>query len=132
MPARCAGHNREQLGHRIFLGCRDGRPTAQTHDLNPVCHLENMGHIVTDENNREPSIPNRANQVQYLTGFADTERCGWFVHDDQPASEYCRTGNGYTLTLSTGKLLDRAVDSRQMKLQLIHFMLGLTSHPVLI
>jgi hypothetical protein len=100
--------------------------------LNPVCHLEDMGHIVTDENNRESSIPNRANQVEYLTGFADTKRRSRFIHNDEPASEYCRSGHGDSLTLSTRKLLHRTVDSRQMKLQLIHFMLGLPSHPVLI
>jgi hypothetical protein len=48
IPARCAGHDGNHFRHGTLLRSGHGGTPAETHNLNPIRHLKNMGHIVTD------------------------------------------------------------------------------------
>ncbi len=115
----------------LLRGC-ESSASPETHDVNTVCQLENVRHIVTDEDHRKPPVPNRPDEVQHFSGLADSESGGRLIHDDQAASENGRTSHRYPLPLAAREIFNRAVDRRKMELQLLHFFLRLSLHSAFI
>ena len=82
VPRHGAGHDGHDFSHRMKFWSGQCHAPAEAHDVNSICELENVRHIVTDEKHRKSSIPDRPDQVQHLTGFADAESRRRLVHDD--------------------------------------------------
>jgi hypothetical protein len=129
---RGASHDRNNFRHGVPLRRRQSCPAPEAHDLDAIGYLEDMGHVVADENYGQSPIANGADQVQYLTRFADSQSGGRLIHDDQSTCENCGSSYRYSLTLATREFLDGTVYRRQMKLQFVHFSLRFTPHPALI
>ena len=77
----CAGHDRHGLGHRVRLGRDDSHTPAEPHDLDAVGELEDMRHVVADQDHRQPALAHAADQIEHLPRLLDAERGGRLVHD---------------------------------------------------
>src|SRR5258708_32386944 len=81
IPTRSSGHDGDDFRHRVLLWAGQSGSASETHDLNPISDLENMGHIVTDQDDGKATIANRSDQIQHLTGLANAQSRRGFVHD---------------------------------------------------
>src|SRR5262249_31155758 len=99
-------------------------------NLDTVSYLENMRHVVANENNGQAPIANAADQVQYLTRFADPQRSCRLVHDHQSTSENRGSSNPHTLALAPREVLDGPVDGGRVELRFVILSLRFTPHPI--
>ena len=51
-----AGHDRHRFGHRVGRGRNDGHPLTEALDVDPVRDLEDVRHVVADQDDRETAI----------------------------------------------------------------------------
>src|SRR5215213_9232139 len=79
--SRRSGHRRNSIfdrgGLRIELG--DNLPETQHHD--PIGHLENIWHVVADEDDRNSGIAHLADKFKHLGRLRHAERGGRLIHD---------------------------------------------------
>jgi hypothetical protein len=129
---RGASHDRNNFRHSVPPRRRQSCPTPEAHNLDAIGYLEDVGHVVADENDGQSAIANGADQVQYLTRFADSQSGSRLIHDNQATRENCGSSHRYSLTLSAREFLDGTVYRRKMKPQFVHFPLRFAPHPVLI
>src|SRR6516165_5185709 len=51
-----SGHDRDNIRHAVSLRRRESYAAPEAHDLDAVSYLENMRHVVADENNRQAPV----------------------------------------------------------------------------
>ena len=54
-----ARHDRDRLRHRVALRRHDRDPLAEPHDLDAVGELEDVGHVVADQDHRQAALADR-------------------------------------------------------------------------
>ena len=127
---RRAGHDRDCLGHRVRLRCDDGDSATEPLDVDAVGDLEDVGHVVADQDHRQPAFAKVADQLQNLPGFPDTECGRRFVEDHDLAAERCGPGHSDGLTLTARQRLDGLGDVLQgSDTEIIERLLRIASHP---
>ena len=81
------------------LGCDDGDTSTESLDVNSVCHLEHMRHVVTDEDDWHASTAKVADQLQHQARLLHAEGSRGLVKDHDLAAERCSPGGGHGLAL---------------------------------
>ncbi len=79
-------------------------------DLNAVGHLEDVRHVVADEDDAQTAVAELPHDVEHLLGLPDPERRGRLVENDHPTAERHRPRDGHGLTLPAGKGLHHLRD----------------------
>jgi hypothetical protein len=74
---------------------------AEALDVDPVGHREDVRHVVTDQDDGQPTRPKVMDQGQDVLGLAHAECRGRLVQDDDLATERGRAGDGHGLPLPT-------------------------------
>src|SRR6266851_4161647 len=119
-----AGHDRHCLLHRMALRGDDARAATEALDVDAVRHIEDLRHVVADQDDGQASAAEALDQGKHLAGLADAERGGWLVEDDHLRAEGGRACHRDRLALPAGQgfhllgdVLDRA-DAQVMELLL--------------
>ena len=76
---------------------------AQPGDVDPVGHLEHVGHVVADQDHRQAFGLDLLDQVQHLAGLLDPQRRGRLVQHHELGGEGRRAGDGHRLPLAAGQ-----------------------------
>ena len=96
------GHGADDVLHRhvAALEARDARAEAQ--DLDAVGHLEDLGHVVADEHDREALLAHARDEVEHVARLDDAERGGRLVHEDDLRGPGHRARDRDALALAAG------------------------------
>ena len=94
LARRRAGHDRHRLRHRVRLRGDDRHASAEPHDLDAVGELEDVRHVVADQDHRQAALADPPDQVEHLARLLDAERSGRLVHDHQPLRPGGGPGDG--------------------------------------
>ena len=78
--------------------------------MDAVGHLEDMRHVVADQDDRHALVAHVEDQLQHLARFLHAERRRRLVHDDDAAAEGGRPRHRDALALAAGQRFDRLVD----------------------
>jgi hypothetical protein len=78
----------------------DARALAEPLDVDTVGDLEDVGHVVADQNDGKAAATELTNDCENLIAFADSQRCGRFVEHDHLAAERDRPGDRHRLPLT--------------------------------
>src|SRR6266516_1987406 len=98
-----AGHDRHRLLHRVALRGDDARAAAQALDVDPVRDLEDVRHVVADQDDRQAPAAQPLDQGQHLAGLADAQGGGRLVQDDDLGAERGRARDRDGLALAAGQ-----------------------------
>ena len=79
----------------------DAGALAEPLDVDAVGDLEDVGHVVADQNDGKAAATKLTNDFENLTAFADSERCCRLVEYDQLAAERDGPGDRHRLPLAT-------------------------------
>ena len=88
----------------------DRCPLTEALNVNPIGHLEDLGHVVRDQDDRHAPLAEVVNELEHASRLPDPERCGRLVENDHLAAERCGPGHRHRLALTTGKRLDSLRD----------------------
>src|SRR5207247_9068738 len=110
----------------------DGDATAEPHDVDPVRELEDVRHVVADQDHREPTLANALDQVEHLPGFLDPEGGGRLVHDHEPARPRGSTCDRNPLALAAGQVLDGLAHRLDADAELLEMTRSFATHPALV
>ena len=80
-------------------------------------HVDDLGHVVADQDHRRAAAMQLANEVQHLAALGDTERGGGLVHDHEARVPMERAGDRHGLPLSAGQPLDGAIGVADVDLE---------------
>src|SRR3984957_16815996 len=105
-----AGHHRDRVRHRHRLRVHDRQTAAQAVNVNTVCDFEHVGHVVRDEDDRQPTLLHIKNEFEHAARFLDPERGGRLVHDDDALGEGRGARHSNPLTLAAGQGFDGLMD----------------------
>ena len=83
------------------FGADHRRPAAEALDVDPVGGLEDVGHVVADQDDAEALVAQVADQAQHLRRLAYAERGGRLVEDGDLAAERAGAGHRDDLALAT-------------------------------
>src|SRR6266704_3459461 len=122
------GHDGHHLGHRVFIRLDHGHPAAEPLDVDPVRDLEDVRHVVADQDDGQAAVADPADKVEHLAGLLDPERRGRLVHDDHVLGPGGRPGHRDTLPLTAGKVLHGLGQRPQADLQLGHLLRRAPAH----
>jgi hypothetical protein len=103
----------------VGLRCYDRDAPAQPHDLDPVGELEDVGHVMADQDDRQPPVANPQDQVEHLARLFDAQRGRRLVHDRDSLRPFCSACDCDALPLPAGKVLDRLTHRLDADLQLL-------------
>lgn len=106
-------HDRHDVVHRVRLRCHDGCSLAQSSDMDAVCDLEDLGHVVRDEDDGEPAIAKVLDHLEDARRFIDAQGRRWLVEDDHLGAESRGSSDGDCLALTAGERLHRLRDVLQ-------------------
>ena len=70
--------------------------------MDAVGNLENLRHVVTDQDDGHAAIAEVLDQLQYAGRFANPESCGGLIENYQLAAEDGRAGDSDRLALPAG------------------------------
>src|SRR5262249_25493772 len=105
-----ARHECDGIRHAATFRVDDCQTLSEAVDMDSVRCLENVRHVVTDEDDRQAAPFDVEDQFEDAAGFLDTQRGGGLVHDDDAAAERGRSGDGDALPLTSGQRLDGLID----------------------
>src|SRR5262249_24202689 len=80
-----------------------GRDLAEVQHRDLVGDLHDVVHVVRDQHDGEALVGQPPHQVEHLSGLGHAESGGRLIEGGPPAIPQHRLGNGYRLTLPTGK-----------------------------
>ena len=89
----------------VLAGVTTPAQPAESLDVDAIGDLEDVRHVVADENHRHPLTPHPLDQLQHLPGLAHAERSGGLVEDDHLGPECRGTGDRDRLALATRECL---------------------------
>ncbi len=92
-----------------FLGSMT-RCASQPVDVDAVGDLEDVRHVVADQDDRQAAALDVEDQLEHLARFLDAERRRRLVHDDDAAAEGRRARHRDALALAAGQRLHRLAD----------------------
>src|SRR5271154_4582582 len=87
-----------------------GQPPTQAVYVYTISHLENMRHVVADENNGQPAVFHGKDQIQHAARLAHAKSGRRLVPDDDAAAESRGAGHRDRLTLASRQRFDRLFD----------------------
>ena len=109
------------------------RAPAEPLDVDAVGDLEDVRHVVADQDDREAPVADVADQLQHPVALLDAQRGGGLVEDDDLAAERRRPRHRDGLALPTGQALHGLPDVLQRAYaQLAHVPGGLGLHVLLV
>ena len=115
-------------GIECVWGVTTATRLTEPHDLNPVGELEDVRHVVADQDHRKTALAHALNEVEHLPRLLDAERCGRLVHDHHALRPSGGPGDGDALTLPAGEVLDRLGHRADANLELREMSCGLAPH----
>src|SRR5438105_1349387 len=111
-----AGHDGDRVGHGVGFGIDDGDAAPEAMDVDAVGHVEDVGHVVADEDDGQAAPLHVEHELQHLARLFDSERGGGLVHDHHPRAEGGGARHGDALRVAAREGLHRLVhtlDSEQ-------------------
>ena len=127
-----AGHDRDGFGHGVRLRRHDRDSPPEPHDVDPVGELEDVRHVVADQDDGQAALADALDQVEHLTGLLDAERGRRLVHDHEPSRPRRRPRDGDALALAAGEGLDRLGDRLDADVELGEVARRLAAHGALV
>ena len=110
------------------LGRDNSHAPTEPHDLDPVGELEDVRHVVADQDHRQAALAHALDEVEHLPRLLDAERGGRLVHDHHALRPSGGPGDGDALTLPAGEVLDRLGHRADADLELREMSCGLAPH----
>ena len=106
VPGAAGGDQLDDLPVVDGLGVhlRGHLPEVQARDV--VGHLEDVVHVVGDQDDREAVVGEPADQVEHLLGLGDAQRRGRLVEDDELGVPQHRARDRHGLPLTAGQARD--------------------------
>jgi excinuclease ABC subunit A len=104
------GHDRHRVGHRKVLRPDDGVAAAQPVDVDAVRDLEDMRHVVGDQDDRHAARLDVLDELQNPAALLDAQRRRRFVHNDELGGEGGGAGDRDALALAAREGLHRLGD----------------------
>ena len=112
-------------------GIQEESTFSKALDVDPVCHIEHMWHVVADENYRQPPVPKIPDQLKNLVGFPDAQCRRRLIQHHYLGAEGCSPGHRNGLALATGEVFHRHGHVLQGRdSQPGELLLGLAPHPL--
>src|SRR5579875_627887 len=108
-----AGHDRHRVFHRVGLRGDHAGARAEALDVDPVRELEDVGHVVADEDDGLAVGAQVTDELEHLAGLPHAERRGRLVQDHDLAAEGGGARDGHGLALPAGQRLHRLADVLQ-------------------
>src|SRR5690625_1040075 len=129
---RCAAsHRSDEVLDRSVLRAERRDPAPQPEHLDAVADVKDLGHVVADENDRNPGVSYALNQLKDLSGLDDAERRSRLVHEDDLLRPHGGSCHGNGLLLSTGQVRNRGGDVLEPHPEARQFLLALLTHATL-
>src|SRR4051794_38109183 len=100
----------DELHHAAVVDLRRrdvGRDPAEVQGGDPVGDLEDVHHVVRDEEHAEPPVGQPAHQVEHLAGLCDAQRGGRLVQEHDLGVPQHGLGDRHGLSLATREAGDR-------------------------
>src|SRR5437667_92033 len=82
-----SGHDGNGIFHGVFLRGDDPGAAAQALDMDAGGDLEDVRHVVADQDDAQSSVAEVADELEYLAGFAYAQCRGRLVEYDDLAAE---------------------------------------------
>ena len=86
----------------------------------PICDRIDVMEVMADEDAGDALLPQRRNVIQDLVGLLDREMIGRLVQDQDLGFEEHGAGDGYTLALAAGELVDRRLGRARPEIDVGH------------
>ena len=119
-----SGHGADDVLHR-HVAAREARDArAQAQDLDAVGHLEDLGHVVADEHDREPLLAHAPDEVEHVAGLDHAERGRRLVHEDDLRGPGHRARDRDALALAAGHRRHRRRDVLQGDAEVLERVVG--------
>ena len=109
----------------LFDGIHD---PAVVHDADPVGEVEHVVDVVADQEDPDALVLELSDEAADLGRLGRAERCGRFVHDQDPGVEVDRTGDRHGLALAAGQGLDRLGEVLEVRVEPTHDLARLGLH----
>src|SRR4051794_38262520 len=124
-----AGHDRDDVAHGLVLRPDDRDPPAETVDVDAVGHLEDVGHVVADQDHRDAVVAHPQDELEHVGRLLDAQCRRRLVEDDHLAAEGRGARHRHALPLAAGERLHLLADvlDRQDS-QVGHLLPGLVAH----
>src|SRR5271170_1886831 len=104
------GHHRHRVGHGDLLRVDHGEPSSQAMNVDAVGDFEHMRHVVRNEYDRQPALPDVEDEFEHAARLLDAKRRRRLVHDDHPLGESRGARHRNALALTARQGLDRLID----------------------
>src|ERR1700722_16767460 len=104
----------------MLLRIDDSETTSEAMDVDAVGDLEDMRHVMADQDDRQAAPPYIEDELEHAAGLLDAERGRRLVHDHDAAAKGGGPCHSHTLPLTTREGLDRlayVLDRRNAQLQ---------------
>ncbi len=73
MEIEGAGHRADKFLDAGVLTSVLGHPLAETQHFDAVCHVQHLGHVVTDQDHRNAAFGDLSHEPQYVSGLANAQ-----------------------------------------------------------
>ena len=91
-----------------------GGDGAVAHHDGTRAHLEDLLHVVADEDDDDAALAQRADELEDEPRLLDAERCRRFVHQHDALTPRDRAADRHRLALAPGQALDRGAHRRDV------------------
>ncbi len=87
----------------------DRHSATESQDLDSVCDLEHVRHVVADQHHGHTAVANAPDHVEHVLGLDHAERSRGLVHDDHATCPRRRPRNSNALTLTAREVGDSGI-----------------------
>jgi hypothetical protein len=102
LECHCAGHDRNRLGGRMGLRRNDAHATTEALNVDTIGDLEDIRHVMADQDNAKATLAKITDQPEYLPSLADAQRRSGLVQNDNLATEGRGSRDRDRLALTAG------------------------------
>src|SRR4051812_13714873 len=128
LVAQRAGHRPDDVLHRHLAAPEPRHALAEAQHLDAVGDLEDLGHVVADEHDREAALAHAEDEVEDVARLHDAERGGRLVHEDDLARPRHRAADRDALALAAGHRRDRRGRVLQADAEALERLVGAAVH----
>src|SRR3954466_1668707 len=128
LVAQRAGHRPDDVLHRHLAAPEPRDALAEAQHLDAVGDLEDLGHVVADEHDREAALAHAEDEVEDVARLHDAERGGRLVHEDDLARPRYRAADRDALALAAGHRRDRRGRVLQADAEALERLVGAAVH----
>src|SRR3954470_23726921 len=126
------GHGPDDVLHRHVAAAEARDAGAKAQNLDAVGHLEDLRHVVADEDDRQALVAHAADEVEHVARLDHAERGGRLVHEDDLRRPRHRPRDRDALALAAGHGRDRRRGVLQRDAEVLEGVAALGAHRLLV